>query len=988
MTDPRDRGGDASPSRPSRTFEDMALAQGLITPEQLDECRLVQKNVAAQGLECDIEEILLKKGLVTRAQTVAIHAALGRGNKAAIEGYEILSKLGAGGQGAVYKARQSSMDRLVAIKALLPKFAREKDGVQRFLREAKAVARLNHPNVVSGIDAGYSNGIYYYVMEYMDGESVERRLEREGKRPWREALSILRQMASALDHARRNGLIHRDVKPGNILLAKDGTAKLADLGMARFAGQEGMTLTQAGFAVGTPHYIAPEQARGEADIDIRADLYSLGITFYEMLAGKPPFTGTDPLVILNKHLNETVRFHFADVPAEILAIGHRLTERDRARRYASPAQLIEDIDAFDRGQALLHARSAVRPKTVRIALTPAPRRASPWPLVLAGAGAAAVVAVLAVALSRRGETPRPPEPKPPPAAAAPAPPREKPLAEADGAALAALTRARQYELANPNDVEEAAAQYAEAAAKTAGTAYAETARKRAEETRDQLIKAIEGRKAAVLAEAKAERDLGKFGAAMEALDRHARDYRDAGWKDWISGQRAGLETALAAEAKSLREASAAAEAKGDLEGSVAPMRDLAALGVPSLAREAADRIRNLEAARRAADERKARRIDADRARLEAFLARADAWAAAREYEKIEPAAPAFETEGPGEALKAHLAFYGAAREILEAAQKHLLSLQEKNTSFTTRRGQAVSGRVGAVQEQPVRLLVGEKSYDLAELSARSLAAFSRAATGAAPRPEGVASLALHDGDAPLLDETLEKSPVEMPDRARKACEELRRKAAEEARRLQEERDAAKARKEETPGPRKPDGPAREIVVHASDLPGTALGKDLESWDDPSSPGGRMIGIHNDGDPIGPPPDPDASATFKVQVQAGVPYRCWVRMKVGRSLKNSQANLLFVQFTNAVDRQGREIFTLGTRDFIAVRAPAREGWIWAGRDLPDPKSTEPVVHFRASGEVTVGITAGMEGVGFDQFVLSPARHFSKPPAEAVAAKPGK
>lgn len=968
------------------TFEGTALAQGLITPEQLEECRRVHQNVVAQGLECDLEEVILKKGFVTKAQAMAIHAALGKGNKTAIEGYEIISKLGAGGQGAVYKAKQSSMDRFVAIKVLLPKYARDKDGVQRFLREAKAVARLNHPNIVSGIDAGYSNGIYYYVMEYLDGESLDRRVTRAGKLPWSEAVRILRQMAQALDHAHRNGLVHRDVKPANIILTKEGSAKLTDLGLARFAGKEGLGLTQTGFVVGTPLYISPEQARGETDVDIRSDLYSLGITFYQMLAGSPPYTGTDPLVVLNKHLNETVHFHFPDVPPELLAVGHRLTERDRARRYQSPEQLLEDLEAVNQGRSLPHARTAVRARTGRVTRAPHARPKSPLPLLLAGGGGVVAVVALVVALSGTKEMPREPLPAEPRAAAAsaaeaPAAPKEKPVDGAEAGALAALTRVRQYELANPNDLEEIAALYAEAVAKTANTSYSETARKRSEETRQQLLKVVEDRKAALVAEVKSSRDAKRFGAAREALDRRARDFRGVEWREWVSKQRSDLEAALSAEAQALRAASAAAEAKGDHPGAVAALRALAGLGDPALSRESVDRLDRLEAGRRAAEADRQRKFEGDRARLDEFLDQADAWAAARTYEKIEPAAPVMESDRAKAHLRLHLAFYRAGREVLEAAGRHVLTLKGKTTALTTRGGETISGRVSAVQEQPLRLLIGDRACDFGDLSARTLAAYYRADRGSAARSECVISFALYEGDAALVDETLAKSSVELLPRAKKALEELRRKAAEA-------REAARAKKPEPPAPKRAEGPPREVVIHAVDLPMSALGKDLEVWDDATSPGGKYIGIQNDGDTIGPPPDPDAAATFKVHVQAGLAYRCWVRLKVGPPKKNSQANIVLIQFTHAVDKQGKEVFTLGTRDCIVVKAPAKEGWIWAGKDLTDSRSVEPAVYFRFTGEVTVGIAAGAEGVGFDQFVLSPAQYLTKPPADAVTPKPRK
>jgi serine/threonine-protein kinase len=965
-------------------FEELALRQGLVTPEQLEECRRVRQNVLAQGLECSLEEVLLKKGYLNRTQAAALHASLGHGNRNAIEGFEILAKLGAGGQGAVYKAKQSSLDRLVAIKVLLPKYAKEKDGVHRFLREARALAKLNHPHIVSGIDAGFSNGIYYYVMEYVEGEGLDRRIARLGKLPWREAAAVLRGVGAALEHARQNDLIHRDIKPANILLAKDGSTKVMDLGMARFAGEDGLTVT--GRVVGTPYYMAPEQARGKDDVDIRADLYSLGITLYEMLAGKPPFLGSDPLVVLNKHLNETVRFAFPDVPAELLAIGHRLTERDRARRYATPAELLEDLDALEEDRSLPHARSAVRPRTSRVSTASVTRPSARGPLVWgAAAGALALAVVLAaLALPGKPEAPRPapalpeaarPAPPPPPP---PVPARDDPaLPEADRTVLAAFARIRQYEADNPGDLEEIAERYAALVDRAAGTAEADTVKRRAADARSALSDAMERRKGAVADEVRAHVRGFQFGAALGTLDRHARDYRSADWKAWVSEERAQVDRSLAAEAQKRRDASRAAEARGDFDGSTAPMKELREFGVPSLAAEATQRLQALEAARRAAEANLARKAEAELARVRTFLDEADGRAAERAYERIEP--PALETDGAKGLLKSHLEHYRGAQEVLQTALRHLAGLRGQTVRLVLRDGTSVSGRVEAVQEAPLRLLVGGKAYDALGLSAATVAGFYKGARGPEANAEHLVYFAVFEGDAALADEALKKKPVALEPR----YQERLRKAAEEASRAAA--GAAAARKEKPPAVKKPEGHPREIVLYACDVPKSSLAKDVEFWDEPASPGGRMLGIFQDGD-TKDPLESDAEVLFKASVQSGIPYRFWIHMKVGAPKKRSQSNLFYVQFTQAVDKAGKEIFALGSREYLTVRGPTREGWLWVGRDLADPKSAEPAIYFRAPGEVTIRIAAGMEGVGFDQVVLSPARYLDKPPAEAVVPLP--
>jgi hypothetical protein len=180
------------------------------------------------------------------------------------------------------------------------------------------------------------------------------------------------------------------------------------------------------------------------------------------------------------------------------------------------------------------------------------------------------------------------------------------------------------------------------------------------------------------------------------------------------------------------------------------------------------------------------------------------------------------------------------------------------------------------------------------------------------------------------------------------------------------------------------GPTPEIVVYASDLPKRAL-SEFDFWDDPASPGGRLVGTPNTGDELDPPPENDPHVTFQVEVQQGVPYRCWIHMKVGAPKGKSQANRFWVQFSDAVDEANREVFRPRTESYLTARGPTREGWAWVGCDLEDSSPSESLVRFRKSGEVTVRLQAGQEGVGFDQFVLSPERFLEQPPTEAVLRK---
>lgn len=182
----------------------------------------------------------------------------------------------------------------------------------------------------------------------------------------------------------------------------------------------------------------------------------------------------------------------------------------------------------------------------------------------------------------------------------------------------------------------------------------------------------------------------------------------------------------------------------------------------------------------------------------------------------------------------------------------------------------------------------------------------------------------------------------------------------------------------------PVGAVAEVVTYVSDLPKQAF-HEFDVWKDPATPGGKMAGITNNGDELDPPPENDPHVSFKVNVRGGVPYRCWLHMKVGKPKGKSQANMVYAQFAGAVDKLKKETLAPGSGSYLTLRGPAREGWVWVGRDMADPKSAEPLIYFRTSGEITVRLQAGMEGVGFDQLVLSPARFLEKPPAEAVVKR---
>lgn len=219
--------------------------------------------------------------------------------------YIVYERIGKGGMGEVYRAFQQSLERWVAIKILPPEFCVDRDYVNRFLFEAKGAARLNHPNIIQIIDAGVVDDIYFYVMEFVAGKNTGDIVRQEGRLKERHAMYIIHQVAQALAFAHEMGVVHRDVKPENIMLTDRGAVKLGDLGLAKWTtNRKSAALTEVGVAVGTAYYVSPEQIRGIADVDSRADIYSLGATFYHLLSGNPPFYEGTPATIMAQHLTD------------------------------------------------------------------------------------------------------------------------------------------------------------------------------------------------------------------------------------------------------------------------------------------------------------------------------------------------------------------------------------------------------------------------------------------------------------------------------------------------------------------------------------------------------------------------------------------------------------------------------------------------------------------------------------------------------------
>ena len=214
--------------------------------------------------------------------------------------YRLLEQIGEGGMGAVFRGEDTMLQRQVAIKVLRPELAQQKALVERFRTEAVALARLNHPNIATVYGLLHEQGQYYMVLEYVDGETLEKRLQRRGRLPWAAAVQIAKDALAALDHAHRMGVVHRDLKPSNLMVNRAGQLKVMDFGIARLAGTS--RHTEYGRIVGTPLYMSPEQLRGE-EVDGRSDVYSLGVVLYELLTGREAFEADSDYALLMAQLN-------------------------------------------------------------------------------------------------------------------------------------------------------------------------------------------------------------------------------------------------------------------------------------------------------------------------------------------------------------------------------------------------------------------------------------------------------------------------------------------------------------------------------------------------------------------------------------------------------------------------------------------------------------------------------------------------------------
>ncbi|HNS18848.1 MAG TPA: serine/threonine-protein kinase [Sedimentisphaerales bacterium] len=340
-------------------FGRMAVDQGLCTDEELrkaiQECKERRKTDPLM-----LQDLMVQLGYLTASQAERLKTSVKESKVAAtqIPGYKILGKLGAGAMAVVYKGKQLSLNRSVAIKVLPRRFSENPEYVQRFYKEGQAAGKLNHPNIVQAIDVGEAGGYHYFVMEYVEGKTIADDISNGHIFGEQEAIEIIIQVCHALQHAHAHGLVHRDVKPKNIMINTQGVVKLADMGLARETTDIEAAQSEEGKAYGTPYYIAPEQIRGKIDIDGRADIYGLGATFYHMVTGRVPFTGEDSAEIMKRHLREKlvppdhINTALSAGVSEVIEI---MLAKRREDRYNNVEELLLDLEALRQGHPPLQA---------------------------------------------------------------------------------------------------------------------------------------------------------------------------------------------------------------------------------------------------------------------------------------------------------------------------------------------------------------------------------------------------------------------------------------------------------------------------------------------------------------------------------------------------------------------------------------------------------------------------------------------------------
>ena len=355
----------------------LVVDHGFVTDEELQHCNNELSAAREDGSGGTLREALISNQFVTKRQLERIRKEFeATKSTLKIPGYKFKKKLGAGAMATVMLAEQKSLNRQVAIKILPKRFSEDLDYVDRFYKEGRAAARLNHPNIVHAYEVGQAGEHHFFVMEYVEGSDVREEIKSKKRLSEETAIEIMLQSAKAIEHAHSKGLIHRDIKPANIMLTNTGSVKVADLGLARSVDDTDLAKKEEGRAYGTANYMSPEQIRGKVDIGPPADIYGLGATCYNMVTGKPPFSGKTPSDVMRGHLKTPLR-----APDELnptLSSGFcQIIEmcmgKDLSERYESMTDLIEDLELVKQGDQPHFAKPAVDLSSLSIQSSPEKR---------------------------------------------------------------------------------------------------------------------------------------------------------------------------------------------------------------------------------------------------------------------------------------------------------------------------------------------------------------------------------------------------------------------------------------------------------------------------------------------------------------------------------------------------------------------------------------------------------------------------------------
>ncbi len=375
----------------------VVVRAGIATEEEVNRAmsELSPDRSGSGEIDRTLADVLVQKQFATKHQLDRLRSDFeARRSGRSIPGFRIKRKLGAGAMATVFLAKQISLDRLVAIKVLPKKYSSNRKFIERFYKEGRAAAQLNHANIVQAYDVGAAGEHHYFVMEYVDGPTVYDRITGDKRMAEAEAIDVVRQVAKALKHAHERGFIHRDIKPKNIMITRSGRVKLADLGLARALSDKDAAEAEAGRAYGTPYYISPEQIRGELDIGPQADIYGLGATFFHMVTGRVPFEGKNPSAVMHRHLKSELEppDHLnPELSAGCAQVIEMMMAKQRADRYQSVDDLLEDLDLIAQGKPPHFAHRSLDGLAIADTLTAeAQAPAAPTPVAAPVAGSARV----------------------------------------------------------------------------------------------------------------------------------------------------------------------------------------------------------------------------------------------------------------------------------------------------------------------------------------------------------------------------------------------------------------------------------------------------------------------------------------------------------------------------------------------------------------------------------------------------------------------